>query len=178
MTTERPIVTADLHLASKESNENLTTGSVQTGPVAIENSVSSSMDWFKDTNGRTLNFDEVMEEEGGSSTVWDTLAMLYFPVLILWLRRSMFGTANLIRSLLVGQCLRLIINYLTASTKDNSNSSFWTETVTPWLQTFVDVKDPNAWPTPPALTVLVLLTIVAFIVHPDGLTWFVLRKLR
>jgi hypothetical protein len=33
------------------------------------------------------------------------------------------------------------------------------------------------WP-PPALIGLALLTIVALVVHPDGLTWILLRKLR
>lgn len=115
------------------------------------------------------------EEEDGSLTFWDTLATLYFPILFLWLRRSMFGTANLVRSVLLGQCLRLVVNYITTE----EDSIFWSDSFfTPWLQTLVEGKDPNAWPTPPALTLLVVLTIVAFIVHPDGLTWFVLRKLR
>ncbi len=33
----------------------------------------------------------------------------------------------------------------------------------------------HVWP-PPALTLLTLMTVVAFVVHPDGLTWIVLGK--
>lgn len=123
--------------------------------------------------------DEDEDDEGvesPSSTFWDTIATLYFPIMLLWLRRSMFGTANLIRSVLLGQCLHLVLNYLS----NGREETFWKESVAPVLQTLVGAqgKDPKAWPTPPALTVLVALTILAFIVHPDGLTWFVLRKLR
>jgi hypothetical protein len=35
----------------------------------------------------------------------------------------------------------------------------------------------RSWP-PPGLVVLAILTIVALIVHPDGMTWIVLRKIR
>lgn len=35
----------------------------------------------------------------------------------------------------------------------------------------------GAWP-PPALVALAILTMLALIVHPDGMTWIVLRKLR
>lgn len=34
----------------------------------------------------------------------------------------------------------------------------------------------HVWP-PPALTLLTLITVVAFVVHPDGLTWIMLGKL-
>jgi len=35
----------------------------------------------------------------------------------------------------------------------------------------------NAWP-PPALVLLAVLTVFALIVHPDGYTWILLRKIR
>ena len=37
-------------------------------------------------------------------------------------------------------------------------------------------KHPDqVWP-PPALTLLTLITVVAFVVHPDGLTWIIIGK--
>ena len=33
----------------------------------------------------------------------------------------------------------------------------------------------KVWP-PPALTLLTLITVVAFVVHPDGLTWIMVGK--
>jgi hypothetical protein len=35
----------------------------------------------------------------------------------------------------------------------------------------------GAWP-PPGLVALAMLTIVALVVHPDGMTWIMLRKIR
>jgi hypothetical protein len=102
--------------------------------------------------------DEYDDDEG--STFWDMLATWYLPLLLVWLRRSMFGTINLVRSVLVGQCIRLLLTQCGDVPK--------------WAQPFTD---PHAWP-PPAFTVLAFLTFVAFVVHPDGLTWFMLGKLR
>jgi hypothetical protein len=102
--------------------------------------------------------DDDDNDEG--STFWDMFSTWYLPLLLLWLRRSMFGTANLVRSLLVGQCIRILLTQCGDLPK--------------WAQPFTD---PHAWP-PPAFTALAILTFVAFIVHPDGLTWFMLGKLR
>ena len=35
----------------------------------------------------------------------------------------------------------------------------------------------TSWP-PPALVALGIFTVVAFVVHPDGLTWIVLGQIR
>ena len=122
--------------------------------------------------------DDVADESdstiSGSSTFWDLVLSLYLPVALVWLRRGMFGTANLFRSLILGHCLRLIF----------SNISEWMNDKVPWLQPVLFQQatsngkvDPQAWP-PPALTALAILTIVALVVHPDGFTWIVLGKLR
>ena len=37
--------------------------------------------------------------------------------------------------------------------------------------------EKNTWP-PPALVGLAIFTIVAFVVHPDGLTWILIGRLR
>ena len=110
----------------------------------------------------------------GSSTFYDLFLSLYLPVALVWLRRGMFGTANLVRSLVLGHCLRLVF----------SNVSEWMAEKTPWLQPILFQQatsngklDAQAWP-PPALTALAMLTILALVVHPDGFTWIMLGKLR
>ena len=115
-----------------------------------------------------------MDTNNSSSTFWDLLLSLYLPLMLLWLRRGMFGTANLVRSLVLGHCLRLLFG----------NFSEWmTDKAPSWLHTLVQPPstngkmDPHAWP-PPALTALALLTLFALVVHPDGFTWIMLGKLR
>jgi hypothetical protein len=104
----------------------------------------------------------------------------------------MFGSAaNVIRSILVGQVvLRLaFVEHL---------SEWVTDVVPSWMQVLwlpnsvtattlsatlgaakhpASTIDPHAWP-PPAFTALALLTIFTLVVHPDGLTWIMLGKLR
>ena len=121
----------------------------------------------------TRNDQMFSDEEDTSNSVWHLLSTMYIPILFLRLRRSFFGMAGLIRSLLLVQCLRFLVTYLAPS------PTTW-ETLAPWLQPFIgnpNAKDPHAWP-PPTLRVLAILTIVAFIVHPDGITWIMLGKLR
>ena len=129
----------------------------------------TEIDYCSDENVATCSAveDKVYSCEEGydyddveSSTFWDMLSTWYLPFLFVWLRRSMFGTVNLVRSVLVGQCIRLLLTQCGDVPK--------------WAQPFAD---PHAWP-PPAFTVLALLTFVAFVVHPDGLTWLMLGKLR
>ena len=85
-----------------------------------------------------------------------------FPFLLLWLRRSLLGTTtvHLLRSLLMGEG----IHFVTSQYGD----------VPKWVYS---LTDPHAWP-PPAFTILALITFIALIAHPDGLTWFMLGKLR
>lgn len=129
----------------------------------------TEIDYCSDENVATCSAveDKVYSCEEGydyddveGSTFWDMLSTWYLPFLFVWLRRSMFGTVNLVRSVLVGQCIRLLLTQCGDVPK--------------WAQPFAD---PHAWP-PPAFTVLALLTFVAFVVHPDGLTWLMLGKLR
>lgn len=107
---------------------------------------------------------EIDDHDDEPVTVLDMLWTWFLPLMFLWFRRSMFGTANLFRSVLLGQCIRLLLTTATG-------------TVDPLPKWALMVSDPHAWP-PPALTGLAFLTIVAFVVHPDGLTWFMLGKLR
>eukprot|EP00550_Attheya_septentrionalis_P000526 CAMPEP_0198282150 /NCGR_PEP_ID=MMETSP1449-20131203/1995_1 /TAXON_ID=420275 /ORGANISM="Attheya septentrionalis, Strain CCMP2084" /LENGTH=990 /DNA_ID=CAMNT_0043978267 /DNA_START=153 /DNA_END=3125 /DNA_ORIENTATION=+ len=159
------------------------------------------------------------------------LTSLYLPLIFLWLRRSMFGTASLLRSLLIGHVLRLLFAYLSlppppAWVKERFASlrrmpllqnlvRFWNGIL--YIFGFGGDHDPqdemnlgagwgkgyyyyngsdhrsagsnsdhhhyhhnkggNTWP-PPTLKALVVFTVVAFVVHPDGITWLLLRKTR
>jgi hypothetical protein len=108
--------------------------------------------------------DDIDDHDDEPVTALDMLWTWYLPLLFLWFRRSMFGTANLLRSLVLGHCIRLLLTTAAG-------------TVDPLPKWALMVSDPQAWP-PPALTGLAILTIVAFVVHPDGLTWFMLGKVR
>jgi len=127
---------------------------------------------------------------------WSSLMSSMFPIMFLWTRRSMFGVASLLRSFLIGHALRLILAILTSVTIPNpvrdrvssvlihltlyfggpgekgSQSSLHQ-----LQQAVLGRMDPNSCP-PPALTLLAFLTAFAFVVHPDGLTWILLGRLR
>ena len=152
-------------------------------------------DSFNQNNDSNVNADSDNDSynDNGNCSYWDVLMTLYLPLILMWFRRSMFGPANLIRSIVVGQLMRLVFV---------DNITEWiSEKLPPWLQvllfrsssaaatgtgngmsTVLGVAasgkiDPHAWP-PPAFTALALLTIFALVVHPDGLTWIMLGKLR
>lgn len=141
----------------------------------------------KKNERRQQDENEEEEEEETSSSFWNILVTWYLPLILVWFRRSMFGTANLIRSLFIGQVMRLVLAQCLelpkwiqvfvepppASSSSGDRSMSHLE-LPKWAQAFMD---PNAWP-PPAFTALAILTLLAFVVHPDGLTWFMLGKLR
>lgn len=118
--------------------------------------------------------DDLLDEDpADETTVWRLLTTIYLPILFFRLRRSCFGVATLVRSVLLGNCLHVLGVYLAPE------SLFHPQ----WLQTLFGSSsssaksDPHAWP-PLTLRLLALLTILAFIVHPDGMTWVLLGKLR
>ena len=142
------------------------------------------------------------DQNSSSSSYWDILISLYLPILFLWFRRSMFGSANLIRSIVVGQLMRLVLVddilnriseklhlppwlqvILFTTTNNTQSSSAATTNDSSVLgcavagSSRIEKIDPYAWP-PPAFTALALLTIFALVVHPDGGTWIMLGKLR
>lgn len=121
-----------------------------------------------------------------SSSFWHLIVTLYLPLLVLWFRRTMFGSTYLFRTLIIGQFLRLACI--------ESLSEWVTEKSPSWLVVlchptdalmgssatagkFAAGSDPHAWP-PPAFTALALFTIFTLVVHPDGLTWIMLGKIR
>lgn len=117
--------------------------------------------------------DYVVNYEETTTSAWHLLSTIYLPILCITMRRSFFGMAGFIRSILLGQCLRFLVTYL-------APTSWETLSHQPCLQLLFQGSgktDPHAWP-PPTLTLLAFLTVVAFIVHPDGMTWIILGKLR
>jgi len=149
----------------------------------------------EDTFQKTVNeYPSSNNIEKGNNSSLDVLLTVYVPLVLLWFRRSIFGPANLIRSIVVGQLMRLVFV---------DNISEWiSEKLPPWLEVILFQTpstsmisgnsagpvstmlgagsgkiDPHAWP-PPAFTALALLTIFTLVVHPDGLTWIMLGKLR
>lgn len=143
----------------------------------------------KQTNG-IPHIDDSKKGNSNSSYLY-LFFTAYVPLIVLWFRRSMLGPANLIRTIIVGQLMRLVF-------VDNI-TEWMSERLPPWLEVilfqYATIKgsstgtvstilgtgggkvDPHAWP-PPAFTALALLTIFALVVHPDGLTWILLGKLR
>lgn len=140
-------------------------------PSAKAKGRSTGFDLF----GASLLGDKVVEEEendnnSSSSTAWEVSFSLYFPLIFMWVKHCMMGTANVLHSLIAGHCLRLFVE----------NFSEWTPA---WLHSMVlhpsanGKTDHRAWP-PPALVMLASLTLFALVVHPDGFTWILLGKLR
>ncbi len=117
--------------------------------------------------------------EGSFSSYWDLFVTAYAPLIVLWFRRSMLGPANLISTIVVGKVM--------SSVFVDDISEWMSEKLPPWLEVILFQQPQNSkgsstmgsdpWP-PPAFTGLALLTIFALVVHPDGLTWVLLGKLR
>ena len=196
--------------------------------VSNDNNNDSNMNGSSSSTSSSSSSSSILD-----SPVWDLLASC--AALFLWLQRSTFGVVGLVRSLVLGHCLRLLVsNYYTnnknnkskgvnsngstASTPIPSNShtssqgvvvgggngnggiSEWTQKYFATLQSMLLMEEEKYchhshyyhyhhhynnnssssidWPAPPALVVLGFLTIVALIVHPDGMTWIILGKIR
>ncbi len=113
-------------------------------------------------------------EESGVS-FWNHLCSSYWPVLLLWVKSSMFGTANMVRSLILGNFLLFVLHQF--NPPEAVQQSAWWNTLCAALGATNAKADPQAWP-PPALTALAILTVVALIIHPDGFTWIIWRNIR
>ena len=107
--------------------------------------------------GRTSKINDT--KESSSLFVWELL--LYIPIFL----QSIFGSLHIVRSLALGWLIQQ------ASTR----APVWLGLQ--HLEELVRKVDTHAWP-PPALLFLAVLTITALVVHPDGFTWVLLRKLR
>jgi hypothetical protein len=125
---------------------------------------------------------------------WDALASL--TIVFLWFQRSTFGAVTLFRSLVLCRCLQLLVgntNTKESAVGDDNISEntgarkyfclgqsllFGGGGHSLTVNSTCSQKHLNgAWP-PPALVALAILTIVALVAHPDGMTWIVLRKIR
>jgi hypothetical protein len=110
-------------------------------------------------------------EERKSDKIWYLLSTILF----LRLRRFIFGIAGFVRSIMFGHLLKFILTHLSPSAETWEAISHL-----PWLEPFLgnpNAKGDHAWP-PPTLRVLAILTILAFILNPDGMTWILIGKLR
>jgi hypothetical protein len=170
----------------------------QPSPRFCDESNSSSVEIGVDA----VLMDNVLLDNGSSSSssdnstsFWDLAVTIYLPILLVWFRRSLFGSAHLFRSIIVGQVLRLLVT--------GSMSEWMTDRAPSWLLWMMEPPpaialaagggtsliaggkhhaaattiDPHAWP-PPARTARALRPLFTLVVHPDGLTWVMLRKLR
>jgi len=113
------------------------------------------------TSSDSIEFQD--NEEFSSIYFWEVL--LYIPILL----QSIFGSLHIVRSLVLGHALRWLLHQTFARAIQ-------------WLSlqhydSLLQKMDPHAWP-PPSFIFLAALTIVALVVHPDGLTWVFLRKIR
>lgn len=163
------------------------------------------------TEGSFADEDEESDDDAllDRASFLTLLTTLYLPLLLLWLRRSMFGTASLLRSLLIGHALRLLLAYAivlpdappawAADLGGRVRKSILWKYVMGLGVFLADAilgpedgaggalgvgseggrhhRGGETWP-PPALTALAVITVMAFVVHPEGLTWVVLGKIR
>jgi len=162
--------------------------------------ISQSYTDIEDSSEKTVKgnhrIDSIEEcEESDESSYVNLLLTVYIPLVLLWFRRSMFGPANLIRSIVVGQLMRFVfvddiseriseklhrwleIAFFQSSAANGNIKGTNVGNVSAMLGAGSGKIDPHAWP-PPAFTALALLTIFALVVHPDGLTWIMLGRLR
>lgn len=173
-----PVPTAARSISS-DLDPNPSALSMSTGTPTSEFEASTPVDGYTRSTGSLSQSDHDFgagKEEYDSDdqfltgSLGELMFSFYLPMIFVWARRCMFGTANLVHSLIVGHFLRLAVGLCSA----------WTP---PWLRSLVSKQashgkmDPHACP-PPALAALALLTVFALVVHPDGLTWILFDKLR
>mmetsp|Transcript_40374 Transcript_40374/g.121655 ORF Transcript_40374/g.121655 Transcript_40374/m.121655 type:complete len:975 (-) Transcript_40374:246-3170(-) len=205
-TTSAAAATSDAKLVGRgaESHSVIAAGVGEDHPASEDGAVAATEGSFADEDDDSRLDDDALLDRASFMTL---LTTLYLPLLLLWLRRSMFGTASLLRSLLIGHALRLLLAYAIvlpdappAWAADLGGrirkSSMWRYIVGFGVFLADAILGPEdgtggalggsegrhhrggeTWP-PPALTALAVITVVAFVVHPDGLTWIVLGKIR
>lgn len=125
--------------------------------------------------------DTKYKAENNGSSYWYLLLTTYGPVIALWFWTSLLTLGNAFYTFVVGHLMKLVVV--------DDISKWISETIPPWLEVIsFQSSSPHSalrgssssdheWP-PPALKALALLTVVALVIHPDGLTWVFLGKLR
>ncbi len=169
-----PSPSAERNLDSKEPTSFCETNSNNNNSNNNSDSNTTENPTYKDVEDTfQANGIPQMSEANDNSSYWDLFLTAYAPLIMLWFRKSMFGPANLIRTIVVGQVMQWVV---LDDLHERLSERF------PWLEAILvpptnGKLDPHAWP-PPAFTALALLTVFALVVHPDGLTWVLLGKVR
>lgn len=148
------------------------------GEIAAESS-DPIMDEFESCHGSSFGAGERNEMHNSknleSNSFWELIVNTHLPLALLWLKRGFFAITMIVRTLILGQLLRLVAG----------NISEWMNEEKPsWMVNFLQPlvgpqsrSEAKALP-PPALIVLALLTVATMVVHPDGLTWVLLGKIK
>jgi len=106
--------------------------------------------------------DDAVKRSSWLRTFW--IISLYIPFLI----QCIFGASfYIVRTLLLGYLLQYILQFFAVA-------EHWT---VQWLGIHDHHGKNNSTPLP-VLIGLGILTVLALIVHPDGYTWVILRKIR
>ena len=124
---------------------------------------TNAAEFEEEEEGAIDETDEVAPKWSSSwfRSIW--IISLYIPFLI----QCLFGASfYIIRTLVLGYLLQYPLQFFTVA-------EHWT---VQWLGIENHVKH-NSTPLP-VLLGLGLLTLIALIVHPDGYTWVILRKIR
>eukprot|EP00551_Chaetoceros_affinis_P007860 CAMPEP_0203673474 /NCGR_PEP_ID=MMETSP0090-20130426/12668_1 /ASSEMBLY_ACC=CAM_ASM_001088 /TAXON_ID=426623 /ORGANISM="Chaetoceros affinis, Strain CCMP159" /LENGTH=942 /DNA_ID=CAMNT_0050539147 /DNA_START=400 /DNA_END=3228 /DNA_ORIENTATION=+ len=211
----------DTVAASASASASVNNSKSKTSSSTSSSSSSSSLSNRNKNNNSNLDDEDEDEEAYATLTYLALLTSLYLPLLLfLWIRRSIFGTASLCRSLFLGHMLRLVLAFMLlppSTTKafvptwlwnfgvtvGNTAEKLWndkrTQAMIPtWfhlvLAFLLGIENENVpssaalanlgsnnekdtWP-PPALVILGIFTISAFVVHPDGLTWIMVAHIK
>jgi hypothetical protein len=159
-----------LAVSAAPTGHTATVTPICTAEIASPEFLNESCEVFDSYGKREYPIDHE-QDENNPATVWHLISTIYIPLVFLRLRKTFFGLFSFMGSILFGQFFQYHLSYLSPATWD---------TLAPWLE-LINAKDlhgkRDAWP-PPTLKLLAIFTIVAFIVHPDGMTWVVLGKLR
>jgi hypothetical protein len=102
--------------------------------------------------------------ETAKASLWESAVTFYLPFIF----QSLWGSFDILRSLLVSYAMQTFMP---------SPGGERTTAVAPsWLLFWESNKHlPHV---PPVLVFLAVLTMTALAVHPDGLTWVILRAIR
>ena len=117
------------------------------------------------------------EDKSWLSSLWDLMVSLYVPFLI----QLIFGASfYIVRTLLLGYVLQYTVQFFVVAehwTVQWLGGASGTNSVAGGAGA-ASGKHHNSTTPLPVLIGLAVLTMVALIVHPDGYTWIILRKIR
>jgi hypothetical protein len=201
-------VAAFLETGAGKNNANNGRPATKTTTTTTTGTKSTTSECATDESFQSEDSNDDNNTDGGEggSTFWELFVTLYLPFVLVLFRKSMFGSVNLIRSIVVGQVLRLLVGYGSEWMDHNKTPNWMHGYVEQWtamLSRLADAAsssagpastvasgaaagnllfphgnaDPQAWPQQ-FLTALGVLTVFALVVHPDGLTWVVLGNIR